>query len=142
MTLTKLSQKTKEMLIDASSFHSFIAELVLLTRLHDLVELFPDTRHPLVHSKRGKTKRAGNPVTDERIEHILNQDPDLRKFLTSCSFDMNERRSFVEERVSTMRFATGHPDIACKRCGDYSYLPESFLREVGSYTERFPEDGG
>ena len=141
-TLTGLTQKNKEMLIEASSFHSLTDELKLLRRLHDLVETFPDTKHPLIHNKRRKSKRLGNPEADARIDHVLNQDPELQQFLTDCGFDIDARLSFVETRVDTMRFATGHPDVACKQCGNYCYLPESFLSEVGSYLERLADDGG
>ena len=141
-TWTDLTQKAKERLIEASSFYSLTAELVLLKRLNDLIALFPDTKHPLIHDKRRKSKRNGEPEDDVRIERLLDQDHELREFLTNCGFDLDARTSFVEERLNTIRFATGHPDIACRQCGAYCYLPESFLMEVGSYLERLAEDGG
>lgn len=130
------------MLIDSSSFHSLSNELILLRRLQEMVDTFPDSKHPLIHSKRRNSKRLGNAEPDARIDYVLNQDPELRDFLTNCGFDIDARLTFVEERVSAMRFATGHPDIACKQCGNYLFLPDSFLSEVGSYLERLTDDGG
>ncbi len=139
---TDLTQKTKVRLIEASTFHSLANELVLLNRLNDLLDLFPDTRHPLIHNKRCISKRHGEAETDVRVEHVLNRDQELREFLTNCGFEHEARMSFVERRLKVMRFATGHPDIACRQCGAYCFLPEAFLMEVGSYFERLIEDGG
>ncbi len=75
-TWTGLSQKTKEALIHASSYHSFTAELLLLNRVDDLISHFPDTKLPLIYNKRRIAKKRiclefhsfnpnnGNPYSD------------------------------------------------------------------------------
>ena len=139
-TWRELSQSTKEALISSTSLHSLTREHKFLKRLQDLCDAFPDTKHPLIHNKR--RKRDGNPEADARVEHVLNNDPELRDFLTKSGFDIAARLPFVEKRISELRFASGRHDIACKKCGNYSYLPNKFLMEVGSYLERLGENGG
>ncbi|MEM7312173.1 MAG: hypothetical protein AAF497_03380, partial [Planctomycetota bacterium] len=91
-----------------------------------MIDTFPDTKHPLIHSKRRKAKRIGNAQDDARIDDALSQDSELRGFLENCGFDIDARLTFVEERMTAMRFKTGHTSIECKQCRRYLYLPQSF----------------
>ena len=141
-TWTDLSQDTKEALIEASSFCSLTNELTLLNRLADLLTRFPNTQHPLIHNKRRVKKRTRLAEPDPRVDEALSDDPELNDFLTNSGFDVDARLAFVEKRLKTLERIAQRDDIACRICGAYSFLPEDFVWEVGSYLERLAEDSG